>query len=143
MSRVARNGSWRRWASRGSPRMRGTHLIPWSVDRAPPAWICIYQLSSVPLGEKEPFTPLSLSLIILNQAVMETNPKLISEGCGKGEAEGKQIHLLSTETRAGLGPELQRAILSRLSQFLQTFKSSSDKNPTIHCYINGFSTICR
>ena len=43
----------------------------------------------------------------------------------------------------GLGPELQRLILSRLSQFFKTFKSSSDKNPTIHCYINGFSTICR
>lgn len=43
----------------------------------------------------------------------------------------------------GLGPELQRLIFSRLSQFFKTFKSRRDKNPTIHGYINGFSTICR
>lgn len=82
-------------------------------------------LEGSPLGEREAF---------------DGKPSHTSaeKGRGSGEGpEGKQIHLLGTETK---GQGWSRA--AETDPF-KTLESSSDKNPTVRCYINGFSTLCR
>lgn len=90
-----------------------------------------------------------LLIIIPDNSELEgdgkTNPQLNSEGCGKEERSISENKFIFSTQRQKTGAQVRarRSDPSKAKLVFKTFRSSVDKNPTIHCYINGFSTVCR
>lgn len=60
----------------------------------------------------------------------------------KTTSENKFIFSIQRQ-RTGARAGAKRSDPFKAKLVFKAFRSSVDKNPTIHCYINGFSTVCR